>query len=282
LSRRGIQWNKSLEAHRNVLIVNHKAPGYALGLPSAEGDFFSYLCPPTKYLSVKPEDRYRNAFDLPWDQPKVIMNANRKGSVHPWRIAAFPDRNRLVAYHTYGALWPAEGWSVEILSAVLNGPLANAYVTAHETGAAITNEVLDAVPVPHVTPGFRERVESLVREYVGLVGNDPRPPRGGRTAERVLLEIDAAVLQGYDLPPRLERKLLDYFNGQGEQRPVRHSFADYFPSDYRPCFPLTDYLSAEFRRSSAKELKNLRESMPERELELLRAAFESIKGGEDD
>ena len=34
----------------------------------------------------------------------------------------------------------------------------------------------------------------------------------------LLLEIDAAVLQAYDLPPRLEHMLLSYFPAEG--RPV--------------------------------------------------------------
>jgi hypothetical protein len=255
LDRRGIQWNKPLVNHRSDLIRNQHAPGYKLGIPSAPKRFFSYLEPPTAYLSVKPKDRYRNAFELPWGEPKVVMNANRKGSQHPWRIAAFADYRGLVAYHTFKGLWPSAGWSPELLAAVLNGPVASAFVTTHETGPEITNEVLDELPVPRWTPELDRRVSDLVRRYATTVQNIRPPAKTPFPAgERLLLEIDAAVLHGYALPPRLERRLLDYFNGFGAKRPVGFPVGDYFPSDFEPTMPLHIYLSTEFQVSTVENL----------------------------
>jgi hypothetical protein len=65
-----------------------------------------------------------------------------------------------------------------------------------------------------------------------------------------MVQIDAEVLSAYDLPPRLERELLDYFTGYERPGPVR--FDRYFPSDFRPAIPLRDYISAEFRSSTAR------------------------------
>ena len=243
------------------------------GIASAPAKFFSYLCPPVKGLSIKPDDRYRNAFELPWNLPKVIMNANRKSSVYPWRVVAFPDYTGLIVQSTFKALWPAEDWSPELLAAVLNGPLISAYVAVHEPGPEITNEVLDRAPVPWVTPEMRANVNALVNTYVSIASKLTIPSREPQpNAERVLREIDATILQGYDLPPKLERKLLDYFNGVGNRRPVGFPVTDYFPTIFRPLFSLADYISSEFHFATAKRFKQAREIPSESILESLRAA----------
>jgi hypothetical protein len=65
----------------------------------------------------------------------------------------------------------------------------------------------------------------------------------------LLLEIDAVVLAGYDLPPRLERELLNHFAGERRPGPVR--FDRYYPPDFVPAIPLHRYLSTEYRNSAA-------------------------------
>ncbi len=274
LSRRGIQWNKTLKTHRDSLIVDREQPGHARGIPSAPRRFFAYLCPPTKFLSVKEEDQDRQAFDLPWHLPKVIVNSNRKGR-GPWRIAAFADRTGLIAYHTFKGLWPSGEWSAEVIAAILNGPLASAFAAVHETGPDISNEVMDNMPLPYLTQSMRAHIEELVRSYIAVTQKLSLPTKKGEPeAERILVDIDAAVLQGYDLPPRLERKLLDYFNDFGDKRPVGFPTGNYFPQEYRPAFSLADYRSQEFREASAKEFKKNRALPSEAVLAVLRALLQ--------
>jgi len=62
--------------------------------------------------------------------------------------------------------------------------------------------------------------------------------------------MDAEILTAYDLPPRLERELLDYF--AGHQRPGPVKFDRYYPPDFRPAIPWRDYISEEFRASTAR------------------------------
>jgi hypothetical protein len=64
----------------------------------------------------------------------------------------------------------------------------------------------------------------------------------------VLRRIDATVLSAYGLPPRLERQLLDYFNGS--RRQVAFRFTNYFPDDFTPWFSLADYLSDQLRHAT--------------------------------
>ena len=66
------------------------------------------------------------------------------------------------------------------------------------------------------------------------------------------MEVDGLVLKAYDLPPRLERKLLDFFRGY--QRPFPFVFPDYYPEDFVPCIPLHKYLKMDLKQASAGEL----------------------------
>ena len=59
---------------------------------------------------------------------------------------------------------------------------------------------------------------------------------GGVDARDALLAIDAHLLQGYRLAPRLERRLLNGF--RGAQRPVPFEFIEYFPNESPSCIPL--------------------------------------------
>ena len=66
------------------------------------------------------------------------------------------------------------------------------------------------------------------------------------------MEIDSLILKAYDLPPRLERKLLDLFCGH--PRPVPFDFPDYFPKDFHPCIPLHKYLEMDLKQANAGKL----------------------------
>jgi hypothetical protein len=67
--------------------------------------------------------------------------------------------------------------------------------------------------------------------------------------QRLLIEIDAAVLSGYDIPPRLEREVLNRF--AGERRPGPVQFDRYYPVDFLPAIPLRRFISDQYRASSA-------------------------------
>ena len=69
----------------------------------------------------------------------------------------------------------------------------------------------------------------------------------------LLQQVDAEIMRLYDLPPRLERQLLDLFSGH--KRPgAPFDFRRYFPAGFEPCFPLHVYLSAQYQRSTAVPL----------------------------
>jgi hypothetical protein len=114
------------------------------------------------------------------------------------------------------------------------------------------------MPVPRIVHDEVQRVVEAVHAYFEAVAPSAKAVLGSHFDEdraRALLQrVDAEVLRLYDLPPRLERQLLDLFSGQ--QRPgVPFTFERYFPEDFEPCFPLHMYLSESYQRSTAGALR---------------------------
>ncbi len=66
------------------------------------------------------------------------------------------------------------------------------------------------------------------------------------------MEIDGLILKAYDLPPRLERELLEY--ARGCVRPLPFPFPDYYPDDFKPRIPLHTYLKMDLNHAFAGEL----------------------------
>jgi hypothetical protein len=198
---------------------------------------------------MKSEDQRGNAYKLPWSRPKAIMNkaARSRGR---WRMASFPDREGIVCYQTFIGAWPkSTAYNERIISAVLNAPVANAFVSTREGKTDITMETLHEVPVPHLTEAQKLQIESLIERYLssleGLMSVAEEP-------QSILKQIDAVVLNGYRMPPRLERQLLDWFRGQA--RPVPHPFSDYFPESVDVFFSLSEFLSSDFALTTAEQL----------------------------
>jgi hypothetical protein len=97
-------------------------------------------------------------------------------------------------------------------------------------------------------------------------------------ARKLMFAIDAEVLRLYDLPPRLERKLLDFFTGW--DRPgVHFKFERYFPSGFDAWIPLHEYLSEEFQRSTPEYVKQWVDEVRSPELvKALNRAEKDFKG----
>jgi hypothetical protein len=126
------------------------------------------------------------------------------------------------------------------LAAILNGPVANAFLAVHEIRHN-RNASVEEIPVPRAANLDVSGLTTLVARY--------QQETNDRARDTILRRIDATVLSAYNLPPRLERHLLDYFNGSHRQVPFQ--FADYFPEDFRPWFSLADYISDQFKHATA-------------------------------
>jgi hypothetical protein len=156
----------------------------------------------------------------PGGKPKILTNVARL-SRGPWRLAAAYDASGLVASQAFFGLWLTDaGFPIEALEAVLNGPLANAFLTERASNQHFTNELLKRLPVPK-HQNLNEITQTVLRfrnARAAAQAHGLKRPGADEHLSRLLVELDAEVLKAYELPPRLERRLLEFFRGCEHER----------------------------------------------------------------
>lgn len=221
---RGLEWTTDQsEASRPKA-----APGFRRGLHRSGESLAQFEVKQPVYLDVRASSLRGGASHYPWASPKIICNAART-SRGPWRLAATVDTEGLIASQQFFGIWVRESIepapSLFELCAILNSPVANAFSYAHDEERRFRVEIMQKIPLPQGR--ISREVENLIGEYVSACEGDDGPLFSSRpkSAQDLLMEIDALVLRAYDLPPRLERELLR-FMGDG-QRPSRMTFGGY-------------------------------------------------------
>lgn len=264
---RGIEWKRDQSLARS----KSARSGYRRGVHNADAVRPFAITSPT-WLDARPERLLYKAIDLPWERPKVIANAVRLSRGH-WRLAAAVDASGLICSQQLFGCWMENGRVEElgVLAAVLNGPVANAFITVHSPAKGIRVSTMRALPLPLSLP---LEIAPLVTAYVDLVSPAALEPDSTREdrAARVLDEIDALVLKSYDLPPRLERELLEAF--RDSERPTVHEWRHWLPTDFGPAIPLHEYLSGEYSKATKPWLAEVFTALPEAEAALVRDYME--------
>jgi hypothetical protein len=208
--------------------------------------------PQETWLNVDPTVIRRPGLGTVVGKPQVLLNYIRV-SGGPWRLKALVDCAGHAVTSAYLVVRPAKaGWSLCTFWALLNSPLANAYTYSHSMERHNLAKVVRRVPVPPCDESSLHRLNNLVNQYFDLFSASEdlfATPIGVDDARRRMLAIDAEVMRLYDLPPKLERQVLDLFNGS--RRPgVDFELSGYFPRDFRAYIPLHEYLSEDFQRST--------------------------------
>ncbi|HUY93492.1 MAG TPA: N-6 DNA methylase [Pirellulales bacterium] len=273
---RGIEWSLPLTigreetGNRRLLTSSTPKSGFMLGVPP-ESNVFCFCVPELKYLDVQPNHQRGNAWKYPWHLPKVMLNAITK-SRRGWRIAAFADQKGLVCYQNLTAAWPVS-YDIFALAATLNSPIANAFVATREGKRHITIETLYGIPLPAFSSDQTRELRALIEEYqreLDSCESELLKQIPTQKLDTLLKRIDAVVLEAYDLPPRMERSVLDYFNDQ--PRAVPFEFTNYFPANFDSCFSLKQFLSDEFRKSTVEHFRRTSERLPDHILRALSMA----------
>lgn len=258
---RGIEWTYEQDRAWS----RDAEPGYRCGFHTAR-NLRQYILPQPVWLDCRSESLRGKAINHPWDRPKLMANAGRL-SRGAWRIAATPDVSGLVGSQQWFGMWPrddADEADLATLAAVINGPVANAYLAVHSPAKGIRITAVNAIPLPHKLPDIAD----LVGDYRRLLtSNDLSGDRDAQLRD-LLMQIDARVLTAYDLPPRLERELLDYF-GTAE-RPVAHDWCNWNLLYPASGLTLAERLSGRFHPGKAW-VRNLFKPLPIGEAELLQA-----------
>jgi len=257
----GLQWTyKQTDA-----FSEKRQTGFRKGLASARGLSQFVLNQPV-WLDYR-RDYVRRAYGQEWERPKLIVNEGRL-SRGPWRIGAALDSQGLLYSQQFFGLWPVVDLSDKdllTLAAIINSPLANAFIAVHSPGKGIRATAIGRIPVPHALP---DEVSELVAEYISLLNDDQLMVDNSLALARLLTRIDAAVLQAYDLPPRIERELLEFF--RGHERPVRHAWKHWLPEKFEPFIPLHEFVSEKYQRATQPWTQEVLTPLPPEEAAALR------------
>jgi hypothetical protein len=244
-------------------VADQPKEGFAPGVFGAE-DVSQFKINHVRYLDVNPA-HLTHAKRRSWSDPKVLVN-NGRLSRGPWRLAAALDRSGLVFSQQLFGLWPRDpSIQLEAISAILNSPLGNAFVATHSPSERFRLSTVCNLPFPANLP---LELSTLVNEYTSILAPQRIHFRDDSRLRRLLLEIDAAVLRAYDLPPRLEKELLEFF--RHSKRPVIHEWHHWFPERFAPFIPLHKFISDEYQTATTPWVEDVFTPLPEEEAARLR------------
>ncbi len=152
------------------------------------------------------------------------MNAARK-SRGSWTITAAIDEQGLACYENFDGIWPAGDMPLEVIAALLNGPVANAFLSSHRTTRRNKIETIKRIPIPKLQPSLTHLIVSLVRSYRSYRKQWLEQPEQAKYFEGccrgIMRRIDGELLEAYNLPLQFERDLLNYFDGVRRPGPAR-------------------------------------------------------------
>jgi len=275
---KGLEYRSGL-AGKKPTCSEHPFEGAVEGFVKIPSSLQLHGLPRKAWMNLHPEVIRRAGGGTVTGRPQVLVNHARV-TRGPWRLKAVLDGQGHPFTGRFLALRP-KGPEIPLvyLWALLNSPLANAFCFAHSSTRDVLKKTLRAIPVPRGSKGAIQKVCQLAETYLEAARNVDRSALTSQAEfaalRALMLDLDAEVLKLYELPPRQERDLLDLFAGC--TRPgVAFTQERYFPQDFKPAIPLSVFLSDEFRKSTAGELRRRGSTAPREVLQALEIALEAF------
>jgi hypothetical protein len=230
--------------------------GDVLGFANVHDDLMIFGLPKIVGINLSSDAIDRLVAGSPTGKPQVLLNY-APVSRDEWRIKATLDEKGQAATNRFITVRAKVATiSAVAMWALLNSPVANAFASCHLGKRDLLVGTIRKMPVPALESSSLAQIEQTAMRYRALA-TSPGPlydaaatPEG---MKRALLEMDAAVLRAYNLPPRLEHELLSFFWGV-ERKGVGCEFRGYYPPDSRPFVPLHRFISDEFQHAKAGEI----------------------------
>ena len=265
---RGLQWWTQADG-----VSTSQRAGYKRGVFRPADSLTQFSISRAVYLNVDADAAmYPAPLARAWDRPKVLANVARL-SRGPWRLAAAYDETGLVASQAFFGIWANDSRvPLEALEAILNGPLANAFLTERASSQHFTNKMMKDLPLPKglrldgIVEASQRYHRARADAEAAVLGRDDMDD----TLNRLLVELDAEVLKAYDLPPRVERQLLDFFRSHEADRRVEHRFMGWIPETFTAFVPLHEYLGPLIQRNRGPWALDAFRPAPEEEVAVLR------------
>jgi hypothetical protein len=194
--------------------------------------------PKTHWMNLAPAVIRRGGSGTTVGSPQVLLNY-APASRGPWRLKALVDRRGHPVTSNFITVRPtASACSIEVVWALLNSPVANAYAFSHL--GRRHNIVGDIQQMPIPTVGSFDGVERTSIAYLAAASSET----ASANLERLLLHVDAEVLKLYSLPLDLERRVLELFS---ERKRVGVPFKQtrYLPKELEGRISFSDFLQFE-------------------------------------
>ncbi|MDR1305895.1 MAG: N-6 DNA methylase [Verrucomicrobiales bacterium] len=245
-------------------ISTTKKSGYALGFYDFPKTTETHQLPPLTWLNRNRQAIRRPHSGYTIDIPQVVLNYVRI-SIGAWRIAAYIDEKGRPVTSNYLVVRPKKNiYSLSFLWAILNSPITNAFSKAHTSKRQNLAGTIRKLPLPQPTNTQIKEIENAAQAYrqaclsrpsaksrrhktnaetdaptlPGLLPDDVSPP----LLRDLHWRMDAAVFRLYNLSPKLERRVLDYFSGHTRER-VPFEQEEYLPRDFTAINTLDELLA---------------------------------------
>jgi hypothetical protein len=124
------------------------------------------------------------------------------------------------------------------------------------------------IPLPKTLP---VEIAGLVRSYLERLSSRELMLDGDLWLQAALIDIDAAVVASYELPVRVERDLLRFF--EGIHRPVAHAWVGWTDLDASPGLSLREILSGRRKQFTGNWIATTFARLPRAEADTLRQYF---------
>ena len=145
-------------------------------------------------------------FAMSTGTPQVLLNY-APASRGPWRLKALVDKEGHPATSNFIWARPTASYcSIEVLWALLNSTVANAYAFSHLGKRHNIVGDIRNIPIP-MAKSF-DGVERAAIVYLTAASSEAM----SANLDRLLLRVDSEVLKLYSLPIELEQRLLGLFN----------------------------------------------------------------------
>ena len=219
--------------------------GFVKGFARLRESLLTHETPDVIWLNLDPKVICRPRWGTTKGLPQLLLNYARV-SREPWRLKAFLDKQGHPVTSRFLVVRPLDKrCKLEILWAICNSPLANAYSYAFSGKRDVLAGLMRDLPVPRFEGADLLPLIKAVRAYFKVVRTVDKEALDPILEEKLRVlhwRIDAEVLRLYGLPPQLEHQVLNLFSG-ATRRGVPFSQTEYVPKDFADILTLRDLLA---------------------------------------
>ena len=222
----------------NCTYSDKKFPGGQPGFIHFDQGLQLHELPRRYWVNLAPDVIRRAVSGTTIGVQQVLLNY-APSSRGPWRLKALLDPKGHPVSSRFIAVRPNAGpYSILVLWAILNSPVANAFVFSHL--GKRDNVVGDVKKMPMPVKASFGRLETAANRYLRKASLNSASAK----LKSMLLDVDCEVLRLYALPANLERLILETFTGW-ERVGVPFSQTFYLPDGFRADVSLADFRKIE-------------------------------------